>query len=142
MHSSETCPIRLFASAGKIFSYCRHSLAERILPVDVGLDAVAVADVHGGGAAEPVDGAVERLDAPARHLVHEHVESRLVELDHVDAVCLKRARFLVEQAGESERHFRLVAVMRSATVSEIVMAPGRVIFNLRLVCARACRASG
>ena len=68
--------------------------AERRLPVDVGLDAVAVADVHGGGAFEPVDGAVQRLDAPVRDLVHVDVERRLVELDHVDAVGFERARFL------------------------------------------------
>ena len=40
--------------------------AQRRLPVDVGLDAVAVADVHGGGAGEPVDRALQRLDAPVR----------------------------------------------------------------------------
>ena len=38
--------------------------AERVLPVDIGLDAVAVADVHGGGAFEALDGAMQRLDAP------------------------------------------------------------------------------
>ena len=40
--------------------------AERRLPVDIGLDAVAVADVDGGGAGEPLDRAVQRLDAPVR----------------------------------------------------------------------------
>jgi hypothetical protein len=35
---------------------------------------------------------------------------RLIELDDVDAVRLQCARFLVEQAGESKRHFDAVAV--------------------------------
>ena len=39
--------------------------AERSLPVDIRLNAVAVADVHRGGAVEPVDGTVQRLDAPS-----------------------------------------------------------------------------
>src|SRR6185503_14609330 len=50
------------------------------LPIDVGLDAVAVADVDGGGAREAGGGPLERGDAPIGHLVHEHVEGRLVEL--------------------------------------------------------------
>ena len=55
---------------------------------------------------------MQRFDAPAGHLVHEHVEGRLVELDDVDAVGLQRARFLVQQIGEGERHLYFVAVMR------------------------------
>ena len=85
--------------------------AERRLPVDVGLDAVAVADVHGGGAVEARDGAVQRLDAPGRDLFHVDVERRLVELDHVDAVGFERARLLVEQVGEGKRHLDAVAVV-------------------------------
>ena len=45
-----------------------------------------------------------------RDLVHEHVEGRLVELDHVDAVGFERAGFLVEQPGKRHRHLDLVAV--------------------------------
>ncbi len=86
--------------------------AERRLPVDVGLDAVAVADVHRGRAFEAVDRAVQRLDAPGRNLFHVDVEGRLVELDDVDAVLLQRARFGVEQIGEGERHLHPVAVVR------------------------------
>ena len=111
MHSSETWSILLFASAGKISSYWRHSLAERLLPVEVGLDAVAVADVHAVVHFRPCDGALERVDAPALHVVHVDVERRLVELDHVDAVLLQRARFLVEQLGEGHRQLHLVAVV-------------------------------
>src|SRR6185295_5034717 len=58
--------------------------AKRILPVDVGLDTVAVADVHGGLALEPVNGTVHRLDTPPGDVVHEHVESRLIELNNVN----------------------------------------------------------
>ena len=103
-HSSDTWSIALFASAGKTCSYWRHSLAERRLPVDVGLDAVAVADVHRGLARQPLGGALERGHAPLGGLGHVDVERRLVELDDVDAVGLERARFLVEQLGEGERH--------------------------------------
>src|SRR3989454_8083911 len=48
--------------------------AERPLPVDVGLDAVAVADVHAGGALQALDRPVQRIDAPALHVVQVHVE--------------------------------------------------------------------
>src|SRR5216683_859891 len=48
-HSSETCWILLRSSAGKVCSYWRQ-LSQRLLPLDVGLDAVAVADVHRGRA--------------------------------------------------------------------------------------------
>ena len=92
MHSTETWSIRLLASAGKDLLVLAPLAAERLLPVDVRLDAVAVADVHGGGAFEPVDGAMQRLDAPAGHFVHVDVEGRLVELDHVDAVGFSSAR--------------------------------------------------
>ena len=64
--------------------------AQRRLPVDVGLDAVAVADVHRRRALEALRGALQRGDAPLGHLAHEHVEGRLVELDGVDAVLLQR----------------------------------------------------
>ena len=44
-------------------------------------------------------------------LVHVDVERRLIELDHVDAVALERARLGVEQVGERERHLDAVAVV-------------------------------
>ena len=54
---------------------------------------------------------MQRLDAPAGRLVHVDVERRLIELDHVDAVGLQRARFLIEQRGERHRHLDAVAVV-------------------------------
>ncbi len=86
--------------------------AQRVLPVDVGLDAVPVADVHRSAAFQPLDGAVQRVDAPALHVVHVDVEGRLVELDHVHALGFEGPRLLVEQLGEGHRQLDLVAVVR------------------------------
>src|SRR5438105_2747907 len=66
---------------------------QRRFPVGIGLDAVAVADVYGGGAGQPLGSALQRLDAPDGDLVHEDVEGGFVELDHIDAVGLQRPRF-------------------------------------------------
>ncbi len=85
--------------------------AERRLPVGVGLDAVAVADVHGGGAGQPLCRALQRFDAPFLDFAHIDVEGGLIELDDVDAVGLQRVGFLVQQVGERERHLDAVAVM-------------------------------
>src|SRR5262249_29638267 len=97
-----------FGESGKNLLVLPPFAAERILPVDVGLDAVAVADVDGGGALKPIDGAMQRLDAPAGDFAHKDVESRLIELDDVHAVLFQRARFLVKQAGESHPHLDFV----------------------------------
>ena len=86
--------------------------AQRVLPVDIGLDAIAVADVHCSAAFEPFDGAVQRIDAPALHVVHVDVEGRLVELDHVHALGFQRQRLLVEQLGEGHRQLDFVTVVR------------------------------
>ena len=67
--------------------------------------------MHGGGAGQALGGALQRLDAPVRDLVHVDVEGGLVELDHVDAVGLQGFGFLVEQLGEGERHLDAVAVI-------------------------------
>ena len=88
-HSSETWSIALFASAGKDLLVLAPFAAERLLPVDVGLDAVAVADVHRGLAREALGRALERGDAPLGRVVHVDVEGGLVELDDVDAVGLR-----------------------------------------------------
>ena len=88
-HSTETCADAALGQRRKRRLVLPPFAPERRLPVDIGLDAVAVADVHGGGAGEPLDRAVQRLDAPAGDLVHVDVERRLVELDHVDAVGLR-----------------------------------------------------
>src|SRR2546425_4702465 len=85
--------------------------AERPLPVDVGLDAVAVADVHTGGALQALDRPVQRIDAPALHVVQVHVEGRLVELDHVDAVLLERARLLVQRSEEHTSELQSLAYL-------------------------------
>ena len=107
MHSSETWPILLLASAGKNILVLPPLVAEGILPVDIGLDAVAVADVHGSRAFEPVDGAMQCFDAPACDIIHEHIESRLVELNHVNAVFFERARFLVNRPANAIAIFTL-----------------------------------
>src|SRR5207249_10877753 len=77
--------------------------AERLFPIDVRLDAVAVADVHGGRAAQTLRGTLERGDAPVAHLVEVDVEGRLIELNDVDARALDRARFVVQYLGECKR---------------------------------------
>ena len=53
MHSSETWSIAALGERRKDLLVLPPLAAERVLPVDIGLDAVAVADVHGGGAGEP-----------------------------------------------------------------------------------------
>ena len=100
-----------FRQRGEDLLVLAPGFAERLLPVEVGLDAVAVADVHAGRALQPGDGAVQGVDAPALDVVHVDVEGRLVELDHVDAVLLQRARLLVEQLGERHGQLHLVAVV-------------------------------
>ena len=85
--------------------------AERLLPLQVGLDAVAVADVDGGRAFQAARGALQRGDAPLLHVVHEDVEGRLVELDHVDAGGFEFQRLLVEDLGEGHRHVGAAAEM-------------------------------
>src|SRR5262245_59815637 len=74
--------------------------AERRLPVDIGLDVVAVADVNGGGAGQALDRAVQRLDAPVLDLPQIDVERRLVELNDIHAVGLERTRLGVEDIGK------------------------------------------
>ena len=86
-------------------------VAERVLPVDIGLDAVAVADVNRGRAGEAFDCLVQRLDAPFLHFRHVNVERRLIELHDVDTVRLERARFLVQQPGEGKRHLHAIAII-------------------------------
>ncbi len=85
-------------------------LAQRFLPVVVGLDAVAVADVHGGRAGQAPYRNLKRLHAPVGRFTHIDIEGRLVELDDVDAVGLQRKRFLVQQFGKGHCHLHLIAV--------------------------------
>ncbi len=86
-------------------------LAERRLPVVVGLDAVAVADVDGGLACEPLRGALERGDAPVLDVAHVDVEGGLVELHDVDAQRFQFARLFVQGRGEGVREGRAIAIM-------------------------------
>jgi hypothetical protein len=86
-------------------------LAQRLLPLDVGRDAVAVADVHRRLAAEAFGRALQRLHAPIGRLVEVDVERRLVELHDVHAVSLQRPRFLVQQLRESEGQLHPVAIV-------------------------------
>ena len=65
------------------------ALAQRLLPLDVGLDAVAVADVHRGRALQPLGRLLQRRHAPFDGLVEIDVEGGLVELDDVDAELLE-----------------------------------------------------
>ena len=102
-HSSETWSMRLAASAGKVSSYWRHSLAERRLPVGVGLDAIAVADVDGGPASKPLRRALERRNTPVGDLAHVDVEGGLVELHHVDPERIEFPRLLVQQPRRRRR---------------------------------------
>ena len=82
-------------------------LAKRALPLGVGLDAVAVADVHCGGAAQPLRGALQGGDAPIHSVLHVDVEGGLIELDDVNTVGLQRQRFLIEEFGKG--HGKLLA---------------------------------
>src|SRR5439155_1539534 len=77
--------------------------AERRLPVDVGLDAVAVADMHGGRAADALDRPVKRLDPPRRDVVQVDIERGLVELEDVEPERDELPRLLVDNLRELQR---------------------------------------
>ena len=85
--------------------------AERLLPVHVRLDAVAVADVHRGRAREAFGRTVQRPDPPRGHVVHVDVERRLVQLQHVEAGGDELARLLVDDTRERQRQPRAVVIM-------------------------------
>jgi hypothetical protein len=86
-------------------------LAERRLPVVVGLDAVAVADVDGGRALQPLRGAFEGGNAPVLNIANVDVEGGLVELHHVDAERGEFVRLLVQRRGEGVGECWPIAVM-------------------------------
>ena len=69
--------------------------------------------------------------------VHVDVEGRLVELDDVDAVGGKPARFLVEELGKGERHFHPVAVMGVGDGVDDGHRPRQSEFELVAWCGRA-----
>src|SRR3954464_5122157 len=85
--------------------------AEARLPIDIRLDAVAVADVDGSLAGEALGGAMQRVDAPGDDLVQIDVEGWLVELDYIDPDRCHLAGLLVQQLGKSQRQRDPVAVM-------------------------------
>ena len=87
------------------------AVAQRLLPLDVGLDAVAVADVHRGRAFQALGRLLQRRHAPLDGLAEIDVEGRLVELDDVDTELLEVARLLVQELGEGEGHLHAVAVV-------------------------------
>lgn len=85
--------------------------AQGVLPVGVGLDAVAVTDVDGGLALEAFDRTLQRGDAPFIHFIEEHVEGWFIELDDVDACRFEFLGFLVEDLGEFPRQLLAALVM-------------------------------
>ena len=84
---------------------------ERRLPVGVGLDAIAVADVDRGLAFQPLRRALERGDPPILDVAHVDVEGGLVELHEIDAERRQFMRLLVQRRGESVREGGAVAVV-------------------------------
>ena len=105
---------RLRASSGNVRSYCRHSRPRRGLPVDVGLDPVAVADVDGRLAPDALDRPLERRDPPGLDVgqVGVDVERRLVELDRVDSERRQLPRLGVEGGRHVQGEPRPVSVVR------------------------------
>ena len=101
--------MRLWASRGR---WPRTAATRRRASssVSFGLDAVAVADVH-HSLAVPHDGAVEGGHAPIAHTVHEDVEGRLVELDHIHAERGELPRLLIDQGGQRHAELRAAAVV-------------------------------
>ena len=79
-------------------------VTQGFFPVVVGFDAIAVANVNGGGAGQALRGALQGFDAPVCGLVQVDVEGRLVKLDDVHAIGLQSQGLLVEQLGKGERH--------------------------------------
>ena len=84
--------------------------AQGLFPLNIRLDAVAVANVNRCDAAEPLRGPLERAHAPVRRVLHVDVESRFVKLNDVDAVRLQGQRLLVQKRRKGKGHGHLVAV--------------------------------
>ena len=86
-------------------------LTQGLLPVQVGLDAIAVADVHGSGAGQATGRALQRPHAPVGRVLHVDIEGGLVKLDDVHPVGLQGQRFLVEQLSKGKGHVHLATVV-------------------------------
>src|SRR5437773_12576339 len=86
--------------------------AQRLLPLDVGFDSVAVADMDGSGAAKPLGCALEGGDTPIPNLVKVDIECGLVELNDVDARRLDRPCLVVQNFGVREGKVSATLVVR------------------------------
>ena len=80
-------------------------LAQGVFPIDIGLDAIAIANVHGSGAGQPLRCALQGFHAPVRGFFHVDIESGFVKLNDVDTVSLQSQGFLVQQLCKCHRHF-------------------------------------
>ena len=85
--------------------------AERLLPIVIGFDAVAIADVDGGRARETGGGAFECRNTPFVDLAHEDIKGWFIELDDIDAEGFEFACFLVEQVREGHGHIGAATVV-------------------------------
>src|SRR5690625_5644052 len=83
-----------------------------LLPVRIGLDAVAVADMNSRFAFQAFSGSLQRRNAPALDVVEEDVEGRLVELDDVDAGGRELLGLLIEDRREFPGEISAAAVVR------------------------------
>ncbi|SOO28380.1 hypothetical protein XAP6164_2380026 [Xanthomonas phaseoli pv. phaseoli] len=86
--------------------------AQRLLPVSIGLDAVAIADVDGGLALQPFHRAFQGGNTPVVDLVEEDIEGRLVELDDVHAGGFQFPGLLIEDLGKLPCQFFAAFVVR------------------------------
>ena len=71
-------------------------VTERFLPVVIGLDAVAIANVYSRCAGQPARGNFKRLDAPVGGFFHVNVKGRFVKLDDVHTIGLQGQCFLIQ----------------------------------------------
>ena len=85
-------------------------MAQRIFPIDVGLNAIAVANVNSSGTGQPLRRTLQSFHTPVCRLFHVHIESGLVELNNVHAVGLQCQCFLIEQFCKSHGHFDFVTI--------------------------------
>ena len=103
--------MRLVFRAGKKLFVLPPFVPERLFPVKVLLDAVAVTNVDGRLACQAFDGTVKAVHTPFGHQMHECVESGLVKLDDVDTQGLQFQGLLVQQLGKCHGHFGSLAIV-------------------------------
>src|SRR6185312_290738 len=85
--------------------------AQTLLPVDVRLDPVPVANVDRGRTGDAAHARVERVDAPIFELLKIDVERGLVELHDVDAGVGELFDLGSDRVREGERRFLPVFVI-------------------------------